>query len=682
MADNRSAAGYTFDDMHLYIVSDDIQMVNIDTPVIASCGLTNATPVRITIRNSDNAAVTNIPVRFQIDGNAPVTAEIIASIPGNTTITYTFTATADLSAPGSHTIRAWSELPSDTYNSNDTTVLVIRNSPIISSFPYLQNFEANDGAWYAGGINPSWQYGTPASQKINRAASGSRAWKTSLTGNYNDEEESYLYSPCFDITGMTNPTLSLSIALDLEDCGGALCDAGYAEYSVDGVTWVKLGAVGSGTNWYNRNYSGHHVWSIENYARWHVATIPLPAGISRLRLRFVMESDPYVSHEGIGIDDIHIYDNTNGIYTGTPFVSPPVNQPSVSGTGWVDFVSGGKLVASINPNGQNLGSTDAQVYIHTGAVRVNSSQYYHNRNITIKPTNVNLSDSATVRFYFLDSETEALINATGCGTCSKPRMAYELGVSKYSDLNDANENGTIADNGYDWLFIPPARVTKVPFDRGYYAEFKVKDFSEFWLNNGGIGGLQTLPTELISFEANKKQHNDDVVAEWVTASENNTARYEVEVARSNAEYNRNLFTKLGEVNSNGNTTTEQHYQFTDAENNKSGVRYYRLKIVDNDGRFKYSLIRPVVFNQEVKWQVYPNPSGGLFNLVYQVSSGETMQVRVFDVNGKQVIQTRAVANGFVQKAEIDLRDNRFAAGMYLLEAGTGEKKQVFRVIKK
>ena len=58
--------------------------------------------------------------------------------------------------------------------------------------------------------NNSWEYGTPAATKINGAASGSKAWKTSLTGNYKDQQLSYLYSPCFDISGLTNPTLSIA----------------------------------------------------------------------------------------------------------------------------------------------------------------------------------------------------------------------------------------------------------------------------------------------------------------------------------------------------------------------------------------------------------------------------------------------------------------------------------------
>ena len=40
---------------------------------------------------------------------------------------------------------------------------------------------------------------------------------------------------------MTNPTLSFSIALDLEDCGGTFCDGAYIEYSADGITWTRLG---------------------------------------------------------------------------------------------------------------------------------------------------------------------------------------------------------------------------------------------------------------------------------------------------------------------------------------------------------------------------------------------------------------------------------------------------------
>ena len=48
-ADDDGGGGYTFDDIHLYKVDNDIQMVRLDTPIVASCSLNNAIPVRVTV---------------------------------------------------------------------------------------------------------------------------------------------------------------------------------------------------------------------------------------------------------------------------------------------------------------------------------------------------------------------------------------------------------------------------------------------------------------------------------------------------------------------------------------------------------------------------------------------------------------------------------------------------------
>jgi len=676
--DPENAGGYTFDDIHLYRAVDDIQMLSIDTPIISSCGLNGTTPIKISVRNSVNTTVTTIPVKFRVDGGS-VTSETIPSINGNTTIQYTFSSTANLTSVGAHTIEAWVDYPTDNYRHNDTTVIHIVNSAVVGSFPYLENFETSNGSWYTGGIRPSWEYGTPASNKINSAASGSKAWKTRLAGNYNDLEYSYLYSPCFDISGMTNPTLSFSVALDLEDCGASLCDGAWVEYSPDGVTWNKLGAFGSGTNWYNKNYAGNQLWSIQNYTRWHVATATLPSGLSRLRLRFVINSDPAVNREGVAIDDIHIYDNTMGIYNGVS-MSSPVTQTISGGNAWINFTSGGKLVASLQPNGQNMGSTNVQAFINPGAVRHFAYQYYHDRNITVIPAN-SLTDSVAVRFYFLDTETETLLNATSCPACSKPSSAYELGVSKYSDpVNRSHEDSTITnDSGGIWAFINSSKAPKIPFDKGYYAEFKVRDFSEFWLNDGGIFGTIALPVKLISFTAEKRPGND-VLLEWKTADETNIDHYEIEVARTNGDFQTNHFEKIGSVQSNGNPGALKDYSFVDLENNKTGVRYYRLKIVATDGTFQYSDIRPVIFDNDMLWQVYPNPSAGAFQFIFRQNSGESINVKVYNMKGQIVYQAKTIATGFVQKLTIDMQPGSFARGMYMMVA-EGTVTKTFKVVK-
>jgi hypothetical protein len=370
-----------------------------------------------------------------------------------------------------------------------------------------------------------------------------------------------------------------------------------------------------------------------------------------------------------------------GIYNGVTMGSP-VTQNISGGTSWIDFVSGGKLVASIQPNNQSIGNTDVQAYINTGPVRNYNGQYYHDRNITIKPAVTNLTDSVTIRFYFLDRETDSLIFAKGCSTCTKPASAYELGVSKYDDIDDNIENGSATDDVQGiWSFMNSSRVKKVPFDKGYYAEFKVNNFSEFWLNNGGFDDNHPLPVQLINFTA-KKKTNNDVIVEWSTAAEFDVDRFEIEIAKGNSQFQLNNFVKAGEVKSKGNSTKEQSYNFTDVETNKSGARYYRLKIIGKDGNYTYSPIRPVVFNNEFTWEVYPNPSKGIFNLVYQLNEGENISVKVFDINGKLISQLKSVANGFMQKLTIDLQAPKFAAGLYLIQSETGDKKGVFKIIKK
>ena len=682
VGDDYSGAGYSFDDIRLFQIANDIQVVSLNSPISSGCGLGNAEQVKITVKNNSPNLILAIPVKFQVD-NGTVFTEAIITLVGNTSVEYTFLARADLSAPGNHIVKAWVDLSSDSNRSNDLATAELFNSPLIASFPYLEDFESGSGFWYTNGTNNSWKYGSPSSAKVSRAASGSKAWKTNLTGNYNMNEISYLYSPCFDLRGMLVPTVSFNIALDIEDCGSSACDVGYMEYSTDGSTWKRLGANGQGTNWYNKNYSNNNAWSVLQYTRWHVATMALPAGSASIRLRFALVTDATESKEGIAIDDIHVYDNRNGIYDGSSVSS--VALPATGEKGWVNYLNNGTLVAAVHANNQDLGTTDVRMYVNNGAVRNVNNQYYLNRNITIKPTNYNLADSISVRFYFLDSDVEKLISASGCGGCGKPGSINELGVSKYSDSNDANEDGSVENNNAPgWLFITAAKTKKVPFDKGYFAEFKVKNLSEFWLSKDAMGTSTPLPVELISFTAKRKGGADvsqEVVTEWVTSSEVNFSHFELEVARGNDALKLGQFTQLGQILAEGTPKAGQRYSFIDYEPNKSDVRYYRLKMVDLDETFKYSAIRPVVINEKIDWQVYPNPSKDVINIVYQADAGEEVRVSVTDLTGRSSLKGNWAASGSVQKYQINMGGSEFAPGLYMVEVVAGKKKEIFRIVR-
>ncbi len=611
--------GYTFDNVLLTEALNDLAITNVVSPNLSGCNMSGIQPVTINIKNYSATNFSNVPVSYSINGGAPVT-EIIPSIVGNATQVFTFFTTATLTLNTEYSFDFWISAPSDNYRSNDSILnYSFRSSAVIATYPYLEGFETNDGGWYQKGINSSWQWGVPANTVINKAANGTNAWVTSLSGNYANNEFSYLYSPCFNLSGLTQPVLSFSHIFSIED--NCACDYTWVEYSADGgITWNKLGTNGTGVNWYN-DPTALHQWRT-SINKWHVASINLPTTSASVRFRFVMASDAGYTTEGVGIDDIHVFDKA-AVYTGSQLLN---TTQTVSGSNWVHFNSGSTRIASLNANGQNLGNTTVDVYPFAGAVRNQGSQYYLNRNIVVRPA-IQPVTNVSVRFYFTDAEAKSLIAATGCGVCTKPNDPYELGVTKFSGTV-ANENGTLSDNlpWANYFYIISSLTDIIPYDNGYYAEFMVNSFSEFWLNNGGLSGLQALPLNLISFDAIKQINK--VLLNWKTENEINTARFAVEKSTDGINYN-----LLGELDAK-NIGGTNHYQLDDF-NPIAGLNFYRLRMIDKDGQFKYSAIRRINFSStEDDISLYPNPVTN--SKLFIASTGNIINATLFDATGKQV----------------------------------------------
>ena len=124
----------------------------------------------------------------------------------------------------------------------------------VSVFPYHEGFENGDGNWTHGGTASDWVLGTPTKPVISGAAAGTQCWITGgLSGSsYNNGENSWLQSPCFDFTSLVNPQISFSVFWETEK----KYDGANMEYSTDaGVSWSVLGSVNDNSctaaNWFN-----------------------------------------------------------------------------------------------------------------------------------------------------------------------------------------------------------------------------------------------------------------------------------------------------------------------------------------------------------------------------------------------------------------------------------------------
>jgi hypothetical protein len=283
-------------------------------------------------------------------------------------------------------------------------------------------------------------------------------------------------------------------------------------------------------------------------------------------------------------------------------------------------------------------------------------------------------------------EIEALINAAGCNTCGKPVNAFELGISKYRNtVNTSKEDGSITNSTEGgWSFHPADEVLIVPYDKGYYAEMKMKTFSEFWLSKGFVGNPGALPVELVSFNARKKPGDDnskDVLLEWETASEENFDHFDIEMAAGDQAYRQGHFTRLAQVFGEGNLKGGRKYEYLDQTAGKWGNVYYRLRMVDTDSTYQYSRVRTVAFDGQTEWSVYPNPSKGVFYLGEEVPAGASVSVNVYDLHGRMLKQLDADALKMEQKRKIDISGREFQEGIYVLEVVNGETKQAFQVLK-
>jgi len=171
-----------------------------------------------------------------------------------------------------------------------------------------------------------------------------------------------------------------------------------------------------------------------------------------------------------------------------------------------------------------------------------------------------------------------------------------------------------------------------------------------------------LPVELTTFTG----YNDGSinVLNWTTASELNTLRFEVEKSLDAVN-----FTYIGEKAAAGNSSVALNYTLND-EHPVLGNNYYRLKMIDKDGQFKYSeIINIKVYNVPVSTdgivKIYPNPTNGKLNIVYQAGEAQKLNLDVFNVVGQNMFNNVYELEAGLHTIVLDAVD--YAKGVYILD---------------
>lgn len=463
--------GYSFDNIRLSIAENDLSLQSISSPDSLSCNSGSKT-VRVIIRNNSNLTLNNVPVSYRVDNNAPVT-ETMSLINANSEKEFTFSTTLNTVNP-IHQLDAWLSLPQDNYRSNDSILdFEIFSSTTINAFPSLQTFENNKEGFFTTGTYESWQWGqsdTTTRALLTRPSNGNKGWFTSLYGTYKPNESSYLYSPCYDLSQLANPVLSFAHFSAQENNR----DFHTLEYSTNnGNSWQRLGTNGVGTNWFD---ASSQIWNV-SLSRWHTSSIDIPVNSANMRFRFLLSSDAATQREGIGIDDIHIFEKET-IYSDVDLTN--IELP-IQGYEWIDFKYQDEIFASINPLNQDLGKCSVSLFINIDTVRALNNQYYLDRSYVIQSEN-NLTDSVLVRVYFTEAEVKRLLAASPCVNCKRFTDPFRASVTQYKGAPEFENNILNDGAGGSYTFYDSTRVLILPYNNGYLAEWKTKSLGEVWIH--------------------------------------------------------------------------------------------------------------------------------------------------------------------------------------------------------
>lgn len=176
------------------------------------------------------------------------------------------------------------------------------------------------------------------------------------------------------------------------------------------------------------------------------------------------------------------------------------------------------------------------------------------------------------------------------------------------------------------------------------------------------GNATALPVEWLSFKAWAAQEN--IVLEWVTASEKNNSHFEVEISNDPVKG----FEKIGRVASKeGNSHSATDYRFAYHPGSFRGPYYFRLRQVDTDNTFAFSKIIVVegTLLKEVKLNVNPNPLKRSSQLRVAVEEAGHMNIIVSNISGTEVFRKTYALESGENAIPLHLNEN-LEGGMYIL----------------
>lgn len=241
-----------------------------------------------------------------------------------------------------------------------------------------------------------------------------------------------------------------------------------------------------------------------------------------------------------------------------------------------------------------------------------------------KPNLGNLSNADTT-----DNGKNQFINNTNATT---PQI----------DLYNNTIDNIMAENNY-WNTDDPLVAEQRIFHQVDNASLGLVDFDPIMTS-------AALPVTLVRFDAVLQEKT--VKLSWQTSYEENTSHFNIQ-----RSVDAKTFVTVAKQFAAGNTSSLTNYDVTDAVGNVSAATvYYRLQVVDRDGRIAYSSIKTITLNNDVRFSIAPNPATKHISIVGTGS----VHLRIMNSNG-QLVHSRSL---MLPAASLDI--STLKPGLYII----------------
>ena len=174
-----------------------------------------------------------------------------------------------------------------------------------------------------------------------------------------------------------------------------------------------------------------------------------------------------------------------------------------------------------------------------------------------------------------------------------------------------------------------------------------------------------LPIDLIEVQIEREEKTN--ILKWETGFESNASHFEIERSRDQG-----AFQQIGIVPTRGlESEGGANYLFQDPVS-KEGHYFYRLKAIDQDGSFGYSLILDINVSSIEEIRLTPNPATS--NVIVTIPSiYDEGDLKLIDISGKILFQQELKPSKDAQDFSIDV--SSFSRGVVLVQVSTPQQER-------